>query len=104
MQELDPQAFVQHLSRARGGAEQLQLVARLVLVGVGLRFFEVMAAGVPQVVFGAPMCSGPAASSSSRSWCSMCAGHSGGAVGGRGKQGHYEWLIRVCRCCERWRG
>jgi len=33
------------------------------------RFFEVMAAGVPQVVFGGPMCSGPAASSSSRSWC-----------------------------------
>ena len=32
----------------------MQLVARLVLVGVGLRFSEVMAAGVPQVVFGDP--------------------------------------------------
>ena len=30
------------------------------------RFFEVMAAGVPQEVFGGPMCSEPAASSSSR--------------------------------------
>jgi len=33
------------------------------------RFFEVMAAGVPQVVFGDPVCSGPAASSNSKSWC-----------------------------------
>ena len=37
--------------------------------GPGRRFFEVMAAGVPQVVFGGPMCSGPAASSSSKHWC-----------------------------------
>jgi len=33
------------------------------------RFFEVMAAGVPLVLFGGPMCFGPAASSSPKHWC-----------------------------------